>query len=51
VIDKAHATGLKVGQFVQFVGNDSDKPASGGPAYGYTAADQKKLASAFGFAL
>lgn len=51
LISKDHAHDLKVGQFVNFVANTRSSPAVGGPTFGYTNADQKKMVSIFGIKL
>lgn len=51
LISKNHAHDLKVGQFVSFAANARSSPAVGGPTFGYTKSDQKKLVSIFGIKL
>ncbi|HEX3763907.1 MAG TPA: hypothetical protein VHW23_34665 [Kofleriaceae bacterium] len=51
LISKNHAQDLKVGQFVTFDADARNSPAVGGPTFGYTKSDQKKLVSIFGIKL
>jgi hypothetical protein len=51
LISKNHAHELKAGQFVSFAADARSSPAVGGPTFGYTKSDQKKLVSIFGIKL
>lgn len=51
LISKNHAHDLQVGQFVTFAADTRNSPAVGGPTFGYTRSDQKKLVSIFGIKL